>query len=267
MYNVKWVDILYKDIIPGKYEVCNKGYIRNKKTGKLLFGCNPCNEKGYIRLSLQTTTKPKKFPLHRIVANAFIEGYSDDLEVNHKDGNPLNNNVSNLEYVDRIGNARHAAIHGLYSSCESHHKSLFTNKQVIQICELLQKGRSQNYIIKYLGLSDIKHIKTYISRIKERKTWTNISKNYHWDDDILKYKTYPKHDIEEMCRLLFVEGFSPTELINSFPMYEPKKIKQVLKKIKQGKLYKDISKKYINREESSTTIENDDNYYYIDIII
>lgn len=50
--------------------------------------------------------------IHRLVAEAFI-GCIDGMEVNHKDGNKLNNREDNLEIVDRVRNQDHAFHTGL----------------------------------------------------------------------------------------------------------------------------------------------------------
>ncbi len=56
--------------------------------------------------------KNKTAYLHRVVALAFINGFSTGLEVNHIDFNQLNNHIDNLEWVTRGENARHAISHG-----------------------------------------------------------------------------------------------------------------------------------------------------------
>ena len=54
------------------------------------------NNMGYRRVTLYTPIK-KRFFVHRLVAYHFCRGYKEDLVVNHKDGNKLNNEASNLE--------------------------------------------------------------------------------------------------------------------------------------------------------------------------
>ncbi len=55
----------------------------------------------------------KSYPLHRVIASAFIPNPQNKPEVNHIDGNKENNSVSNLEWVTRKENACHAGEHGL----------------------------------------------------------------------------------------------------------------------------------------------------------
>lgn len=68
------------------------------------------------RVELWKDGKHKTILVHRLVANAFLEKRIDtNLTVNHKDGNRLNNNVENLEWLSRADNIRHAFDTGLMS--------------------------------------------------------------------------------------------------------------------------------------------------------
>lgn len=54
---------------------------------------------GYLRVSLFNLMKKKKrFSVHRLVALNFIPNPDNKPEVNHKDENPSNNHVDNLEW-------------------------------------------------------------------------------------------------------------------------------------------------------------------------
>ena len=262
-----WKTIEYEDIVKDKYEVSDKGRIRNKSTLKILKGNNPKNEQGYVRVCLKTYNGRKKFPVHRLVMYMFSEDHRHYLEVNHKipgyEGKRCNS-LENLEYMSRLENAGYAVKTHMYHTCEDHHKALFTNEEVHQICKYFSEGISMNKVIKLMGFQDIEHIDAYISRIKNRESWTEISCLYEWDNDEIIYKTYKKHDIERMCKFIFIEKIKISIIVEIFPQYNRKKLKNVLKKIKQGKLYKSISSKYINQDESSTTI---DGYLNINIKI
>lgn len=92
---------------PG-YEVSNIGEVRNKKTGKILRqSLNSPN--GYMRVGIDR----KHYYVHRLVADSFYDGDHLKMDVNHIDGNKLNNELPNLEWVTRKENIKHAFIHGL----------------------------------------------------------------------------------------------------------------------------------------------------------
>jgi hypothetical protein len=81
----------------GLYEVSNKeGRIRSVKTGKIL---KPGKDKcGYSHVTLCKDGKTSRFQVHRLVATAFIPNPDNLPVVNHKDENPSNNCVDNLEW-------------------------------------------------------------------------------------------------------------------------------------------------------------------------
>lgn len=245
----RWVPLKYNDIVKDMYEVRIDGKIRNKNTKKELYGCNPKNEKGYVRVTLQTVDGYKKFPLHRLIISTFYMPI-DEYEVNHIDGNKLNNKFDNLEYTDRIGNAVHAKENQLYQSCENHYNATLSNKEVEKICELIESGLSNIAIMNSLNMN-ISRYMNIISKIRHRKAWTNISNKYVWSDDLV-YKKYNKDDIYEMCKYIHVDEMRISNVVKLFPQYpDKKKLTHVLKKIKQKKLYKKIIFQVI----CSTTIE------------
>lgn len=53
---------------------------------------------GYLRVGLRKNNKRKNFLVHRLVAQAFLDNPNNLPEVNHRDENPQNNFVSNLEW-------------------------------------------------------------------------------------------------------------------------------------------------------------------------
>ena len=55
---------------------------------------------GYCLIKLCKNGKTKRFYVHRLVAQAFISNPNNLPMINHKDENPSNNNVDNLEWCD-----------------------------------------------------------------------------------------------------------------------------------------------------------------------
>ena len=73
----------------------NLGHVKNKH-GRIL---KPeYSNKGYACVILRKNGNNHKFRVHRLVAELFIPNPNDLPEVNHKDENKANNEVSNLEW-------------------------------------------------------------------------------------------------------------------------------------------------------------------------
>jgi hypothetical protein len=62
---------------------------------------------GYEMTWLSKNNKSKGRTVHRLVAEAFITNPDNLPQVNHKDGNKLNNCVENLEWTSRSQNMKH----------------------------------------------------------------------------------------------------------------------------------------------------------------
>lgn len=87
------------------YEVSDLGRVKSTKYNKSRI-LKPCYDKrGYARLILMQNGKGKAKLVHRLVAEAFIVNPCRFPEVNHKDENPRNNELSNLEWCDKVYNS------------------------------------------------------------------------------------------------------------------------------------------------------------------
>ena len=82
----------------GLYEVSNIGNVRNVRRNKLLRLQKTNN--GYIRVVLSKNGIKTAFQVHRIAAQAFIPNPDNLPQINHKDEDKTNNNVTNLEWCD-----------------------------------------------------------------------------------------------------------------------------------------------------------------------
>lgn len=82
------------------YSVLDEGEVRNDRTQKILKPYE--NNKGYLRVKIDG----KHLFIHRIVLETFV-GKRKNKQVNHKDYNRKNNQLSNLEWMTAKENAKH----------------------------------------------------------------------------------------------------------------------------------------------------------------
>ena len=126
MLNETFINEDWKDITgyEGMYQVSNCG--RVKSLDRIVKGGysgsyvrkgalkkQSADEEGYLNICLYKDGKPNMFRVHRLVAEAFIPNPENLPQVNHKDGDKLNNNVENLEWCNNSQNQKHACQFGL----------------------------------------------------------------------------------------------------------------------------------------------------------
>lgn len=93
------------------YEISSLGNLRNIRNGKLLKGQGV--RSGYIVNILCEKQRKKTVRRHRLVAEAFIPNPEKKPEVNHINGDKLDNRVENLEWATHRENTDHAWLTGL----------------------------------------------------------------------------------------------------------------------------------------------------------
>lgn len=164
-------------LVPGHsfYEVSNLGRVRSWCTG-----CQHGTvrrKRPFIRKSNIGTTGyycvqiagKKNARVHRLVAAAFL-GPSHGMEVNHKDGNKLNNRLSNLEYCSKQDNLKHARDTGLTPSKvgDKNPMARLTALDVHVVRGLLAEGFKPREIAESYGVHPVT-----IRDIKNGRTWRN----------------------------------------------------------------------------------------------
>lgn len=95
-------DEIWKDIkgYEGLYQASNLGRVKslgNNKNRKEKILKSFLNHKGYLRVGLCKNGKVKRYFVHRLVYEAFIGEIPKGMQVNHKDENPQNNILSNID--------------------------------------------------------------------------------------------------------------------------------------------------------------------------
>lgn len=94
----EYVDLNCYNIRPNYYEISNLGNIRLKKNKQVLRQHLSNNTVPYLKINLAIIGGRRTFLVHRLVLSTFCPiVLLDKTQVNHIDGNKLNNNLSNLE--------------------------------------------------------------------------------------------------------------------------------------------------------------------------
>lgn len=121
---------------------------------------------GYLEVCFVHQRKTFKFLVHRLVAIAFVDGYKEGLVVNHLDGDKLNNDPKNLEWVTPGRNSEHAWEIKKIPVGANSKQAKFTEQQVRHIRQALARGFSANSLAIIAGVS-----KLTITKIRDRKSY------------------------------------------------------------------------------------------------
>lgn len=146
------------------YSISEFGIVRNDLTGKSLK--IRVDSKGYHKCNLYDGHgNTKGFLAHRLVAMYFLPQPSTlQIQVNHIDGNPMNNHHSNLEWCTPKENSEHAVKIGLFPRGETHHYAKITDAQINEIRFMYNTGQYfQHEIAKMFGINQ-SEISRYVRR-------------------------------------------------------------------------------------------------------
>jgi hypothetical protein len=122
----------------GLYEVSNNGDVASlnyRQTGKrkILKQTKIGRNRNYSKVTLTKDRKHYTCLVHRLVSESFIQNDNNKPFVNHIDGNPSNNNVSNLEWVTASENAIHMHSTGLWKPSEKLREYAKQNMKKVQV--------------------------------------------------------------------------------------------------------------------------------------
>ena len=161
----------------GLYKVDENGNVFSVRNNKLLKRMMFPSGYEYVHLC-NGKGKTKLFRVHRLVAEAFIPNPNDLPQVNHKDGNKLNNSVENLEWCTNLENMRHSVETGLRNiKGENNPSAKLTVKDVINIRkEYIPKSKEFGTVAlarKY-GVTNV-----MIGKIIRNECWIDPEKSLH----------------------------------------------------------------------------------------
>ena len=144
---------IWKDIpeYEGLYQISNFGNVRTlmyhgfkRKNPRLLKPQK--NSRGYLQVSLCKDNSIIKVFVHRLVAQSFIKNPNNYTIINHKDENPSNNKVDNLEWCDYKYNSN-------YGTFKERMHNTFINRDDCSI-PILQYTLDGSFIKEYPSLSE-----------------------------------------------------------------------------------------------------------------
>jgi len=175
----KWSEI---DGSNGHYEVSNLGRVRSiKRIGNSRWYTErtfpsvvlkpQTQREGYQFVLIRVSGKSAKKYIHREVAKQFIPNPSSLPQVNHIDGNKLNNAASNLEWCTAKENCRHAIASGLYVSARGERISSAKLKEadIIKIRALASEGMMHKDIAAIFAVG-----RKAVTKIVNRQRWAHI---------------------------------------------------------------------------------------------
>lgn len=179
------------DPVDKSYIISNKGSLYHNIRNRLTRINGHIDEDGYKRITMDCTDgKRHCIGIHKLVLSAFYNTPNiEELKImtNHYDGNKVNNDITNLEWVTNKENGDHAIATGLHKmhGVDNPNNKLSEN-DVRKICSLLESGKyCYTEIGKMFGVSYVN-----ISDIHKGKIWSQVSKDY----DMTKHKS--RHSIK-----------------------------------------------------------------------
>lgn len=129
------------------YQISNYGNVFSKNKHGLLIPCDDSH--GYLMVHLWKNNQQYVKKIHRLVAEVFLENPNNLQDVNHKDEDKYNNNISNLEWISRKDNLNY----GTRSKRESEKKK----KPIYQIdrntLEIIQRFDSAKDAGEFTGIN------------------------------------------------------------------------------------------------------------------
>ncbi len=157
-----WKDIIRYETL---YQVSNLG--RVKRENKIR--SHTSNGNGYLKVILYKNNIPKKYFIHRLIAEYFIPNPDNKPFVNHKDGSRDNNSIENLEWCNQSENTLHSINLNNTHRGISNYAAKLTEEQILEIRNLISlKVLHQDIAVKY------NIHKSTVSGIATKRIWKHI---------------------------------------------------------------------------------------------
>lgn len=137
---------------------------------------------GHLRVSLSKDSKISYRMTHTLVLLAFVGDKPEKTECCHIDGNPANNNLSNLYYGTRSQNISDAKRHETFPMGEHRPGALLNPQKALEIYKLCQNGMSDKEIANKFNVT-----KGCVVQIRLGKNWKEVTGGKPIEKCLYKY--------------------------------------------------------------------------------
>lgn len=211
--------IFYDGMVLPDYFISDYG--RLWSTNKQDFMHPYLDERNYYRVTLtnfptKSGIRPSIFTgIHKLELMSFLPIVMADYYMpNHRDGNPMNNRLYNLEWTTPSGNTTHAIDTGL-ANCkgENNARSYLTNEQVHTICKGLEQrmqppeiADSIGYYVPNVSQIERNRVCAIIRNIRSGDTYREIADQYDFPGTGGVFR-YSDDMAEILCKVLSEGNF------------------------------------------------------------
>ena len=155
---------------PG-YEIGSDGSVYSHRLGSRRQMILQKDKHGYLYVDLKLRgQKKQRHYAHRLTLRTFVGDPLGNQEARHKDGNPLNNNISNLHWGTRTENILDALKHKTWVKHRGHRNSKLIPNEIRIIRGLWERHPGltgiQTFLSRWFGISN-----GQISCICNKKRW------------------------------------------------------------------------------------------------
>lgn len=160
-----WKKTPYSD----KIEVSNYGNVRRIFKSGTSYYKGSVNHDGYLRIKLSINGKTFNKFAHVLVAETFLDNPNNYSQINHINGDKLDNHVDNLEWCSASHNMQHAYDNKLKRTDKRHSRAKLTESEVLDIYN------SELSVLKLVEKYSID--RTVVFKIRNGKSWGWLTKH------------------------------------------------------------------------------------------